>query len=98
MPPRKKISRPLCAVEGCEEPAIVEVFLEDIIGFRETFHFFEQDESCPFLCREHLKQNEEESTGWGRSRSYPFSKHGFHSGVEGWSVYRTLTRNKTSEN
>lgn len=49
--------KPICAVEGCGKPAYVEVFLYDFIST--TIEVFcQRDETCGFLCEQHLEENE----------------------------------------
>ena len=69
-----------CSVDGCDRPAEYEVYLYDYYPFVEEEHeFFEQDFTCPFLCEQHMRENEERADGIRRPRGvvrYPYSnKH-----------------------
>jgi len=46
----------LCAVNGCANEADVEVILYDV--YSDGNIFFEQDFTCPYLCRKHILENE----------------------------------------
>jgi hypothetical protein len=50
---------PECAVGGCGKQADVEVILYDFYSTGDVF--FEQDFTCPYLCTEHLLENEAEA-------------------------------------
>jgi hypothetical protein len=72
-----------CAVEGCERPAEYIVML---YNYRDELQeeFYEQDQSCPFLCEQHMTENEQQAIGEkisGSSTTYPhtnkFNKRGF---------------------
>ena len=54
-----------CAVKGCNQDAYVEVILYDVYPERKTV-FFERDFTCPYLCANHMAQNET-----GRERRAP---------------------------
>ena len=45
-----------CAVQHCGKEADVEVVLFDVLATGEVF--FEQDFTCPYLCTEHVVENE----------------------------------------
>jgi hypothetical protein len=82
-------AKPTCCVKGCTTPAEYKVMLADDHGYR--IHFYEHDSSCRFMCRAHAEENEAESTGLGRSRRYPYTKHGFRRRrTTGWTVYESL--------
>jgi hypothetical protein len=52
---------PGCAVPGCDREAVVEVILYDVYQYTDDGVydvFYDQDESCPYLCLEHLSENE----------------------------------------
>lgn len=78
-----------CSVDGCPSLAAYRVML---------YHFdpaegavsFAEDESCPYLCREHALENEEEARGerslYGRV-AYPHTSRG---GDRGISLYLDL--------
>lgn len=83
---------PTCSVSGCPSPADVSVFFED--GHTEATKFCQRDVACPYLCMAHARQNEEESTGLGRSRQYPFSKQRYKNTLCGWTTYRDIRTGK----
>ena len=86
---RKEGSPPeSCSAPGCSRPATVRVFLNDYYGHGIDFH--EVDFSCPYLCDEHMKQNEAEATGFRRECKYPFTKWGGKRAVEGWTTYENI--------
>ncbi len=52
---------PGCSVPACERDAVVEVILYDVyLDGNDRFHdvFYAEDETCPYLCYEHLQENE----------------------------------------
>jgi serine/threonine protein kinase len=49
-----------CSVNGCNAPAIVEVFLYDMYPYDE-FEFLQDDFTCPYLCDAHWAENEEKA-------------------------------------
>lgn len=68
-----------CAVQGCGRHAEFEVFVH---GFSFYTHdkggiLDYQDSTCPFLCREHMIENEERASGprrWDSDTRYPHTK------------------------
>ncbi len=79
-----------CAAPECTVPATVEVYLYDVYANSTGEVFSEIDTTCPFLCAEHVKQNENEARGERKPRgvtSYPFSNL---NGAQGFTVYRSL--------
>jgi hypothetical protein len=64
----------MCSVDGCDHDATVEVFLYDV--YFENFRvFFERDTTRPFLCGQHMIDNERESQGIRKPRgmvTYPY--------------------------
>lgn len=79
-----------CSVIGCPRPADYEVYLYDFYSFQSE-EFFEQDYTCPFLCNEHMEQNEREAEGERKPRGfvrYPFSKQNF---AQGYTTYAPLS-------
>ncbi|MEY8757925.1 restriction endonuclease [Peribacillus frigoritolerans] len=67
-----------CSVPGCENNAGYEVYLYDYYD-SSNVEFFEQDFTCPFICEEHMNENEENARGEKRPRGsvrYPYTnKH-----------------------
>jgi hypothetical protein len=51
---------PKCSVENCGSDAIVEVLLYDFYAEMPEV-FLERDITCPFLCAEHMVQNEQQA-------------------------------------
>ncbi|WP_020481173.1 hypothetical protein [Methylomonas sp. MK1] len=79
-----------CSAAGCTRLADYEVYLYDYYPFQNE-EFFEQDYTCPFLCTEHMEQNEQEAIGERKPRgfvSYPFSKRSF---AQGYTTYAPLS-------
>lgn len=78
-----------CSVPGCTVPAGVVVALVDKYPGGERFA--EQDETCPFLCHAHKRENERRRAGPGAvprtDNRYPFSNR---AGAQGWSAYFPL--------
>ena len=78
-----------CGVKGCRNPAYVEVILYDIYPSEEKV-FFQQDFTCPFLCGEHMVENERKAKGKREPRgyvSYPFTNK---ESAQGFTIYRPL--------
>jgi hypothetical protein len=78
-----------CSVEGCKNPAYVEVVLYDVY-LADQGVFFEQDFTCPYLCAAHMAENEEKARGVREPRghvSYPFSNK---ENAQGFTIYRPL--------
>lgn len=48
---------PCCSVKGCTRKAEFRVILYDV--YRDGSVFFEEDYTCPRLCAQHLRENEE---------------------------------------
>ena len=80
-----------CRVPGCTNEAEVEVILYDLYldGARSDV-FFERDYTCPFLCRRHMAENEEQARGARKPRAsvdYPYTNR---NGAQGFTIYRPL--------
>lgn len=78
-----------CSAEGCKRPAEFEVYLYDYYPSANA-EFFEQDYTCPFLCEQHMEENEARAKGVRESRGsvdYPFSNR---HGAQGYSKYAPL--------
>jgi hypothetical protein len=79
-----------CSAKDCGQPAVAEVILYDVYQSGQVF--FERDFTCPYLCTEHLRENEE-SIGSQERRprgviEYRFSnQHRAH----GFTIYRPIT-------
>ncbi len=49
---------PKCAVTGCEREAKYEVIFYDVYLYADVTVFYERHESCPFICHQHMAENE----------------------------------------
>lgn len=81
-----------CSVPECSEPAEYEVYLYDFYAYLNK-EFFQQDFTCPFLCREHMEQNEREIQGERRPRTcpnYPFSNRNLAQGYTKYAPIKEL--------
>lgn len=79
-----------CSAVDCDHPAEFEVYLYDYYP-SENEEFFEQDFTCPFLCCEHMEENERRAKGDKRPRGYveyPFSNG---HGAQGYTKYAPLS-------
>jgi hypothetical protein len=80
-----------CSVPRCSNLACVEVRLFDIYRHVDSFEVFDQqDNTCPFLCGQHLSKNEQEAVGTRKPRDvtrYPFTNR---HGAQGYTTYRSL--------
>jgi hypothetical protein len=80
-----------CGVDGCKNPAYVEVILYDVYP-AEGHVFFQQDFTCPYLCTTHMLENEMGARGERRPRGsvlYPFTNR---ERAQGFTVYRPLVQ------
>ena len=78
-----------CSVAGCDNVATCEVILFDVY-MHDGSVFFEQDDTCPYLCAQHVLENEEGIKGERKPRGsvqYPFTNK---NGAQGFSIYRPL--------
>ena len=81
---------PVCSVAGCETPAYCEVLLYDVYTDIEEV-FMERDYTCPFLCRQHMAENEMDCQGIRAPRGdcvYPFTNQ---EQALGFSVYKPIS-------
>lgn len=80
-----------CSVKQCNQLAEYEVVLYDFYDFFEDPEtFYEQDYTCPFLCEDHMKFNEDKAKGERRPRGvvyYPFTNQ--HT-AQGYSKYNPI--------
>lgn len=79
-----------CAVSGCSQKAEYEVILYDFYP-TDGAVFFEQDFTCPFICRVHAIENEARAKGVRQPRGfveYPYSNR--HRG-HGFTIYRPVS-------
>ncbi len=81
-----------CSVKDCGSPAEFEVYLYDYYPLPwDDDEFFQQDYTCPFLCRKHMEENEERAKGVRQPRgfvTYPFTNQ---HGAQGYSKYAPLS-------
>lgn len=79
-----------CSVAGCGKVAVVEVRLFDIYLGYDPEVFDKRDFTCPFLCAEHLAENE--ATAVGKREARGFVKYCYTNGdkAQGFSTYRKL--------
>lgn len=86
-----------CSVKGCNQPAEYEVIFYDVYlhPTNPVTVFYERHESCPFVCQEHLSQNERnaktqldkpELRAYRNHVDYPHTK----SEGQGFVIYRPL--------
>jgi len=78
-----------CNIRGCKKPAEFEVFLYDVYLHAEDV-FFQRDFTCPFLCGEHMAENEQYASGIRAPREhvrYPYSNQ---EDAQGFTIYRPL--------
>jgi hypothetical protein len=85
------LNMPQCSVARCDAPADYEVqevrvtpYPDEVLQMR--------DPVCPYLCEEHMRENEERSTGVityhsGDKVEYPYTHKRLNSG---WSEYEPL--------
>jgi hypothetical protein len=81
-----------CAVPGCGEEACVEVRLYDLYIGRgyEPEVFNERDYTCPYLCEQHLLENEEKAEGERKARGYVKYPYSNQMSALGFTIYRDL--------
>jgi hypothetical protein len=78
-----------CSIENCIRPADYEVILYDFYSsINETF--YEQDHTCPFICSEHMNENELRARGERLPRKsciYPYTNQ---AGAQGYTKYAPI--------
>ena len=80
----------LCSVAGCDTFAPCEVLLYDVYTDIEEV-FIERDYTCPFLCRQHMVENELSCQGKrepGGDCAYLFTNQ---EQARGFTVYKPLS-------
>jgi hypothetical protein len=86
-----------CSAPGCTRDAAVEVRLFDLYDVSDGVEIFDkQDYTCPYLCTEHLVENERRAIGTRAPRDvtrYPFSNR---HGAQGVTTYRPVEKNAVS--
>lgn len=79
-----------CSVDGCAAAANFEVRLFDIYLHSAPEVFDDVDYTCPYLCADHMRQNESQAQGERRPRgsvAYPYTNR--HR-AQGFTIYRPL--------
>jgi hypothetical protein len=79
---------PKCSVEDCGKDADCEVILYDI--YSEGTVYFERDYTCPYLCTEHVVENEKQARGDRRPRGCVQYPHSNKHGAQGFTIYKPL--------
>jgi hypothetical protein len=81
-----------CSVADCSNPAAVQVLLYDVyLDHAGDNVFWEQDYTCPFLCEDHMIENEKRAQGERRPRGvteYPFTNKNQAQGI---TIYYPLS-------
>lgn len=89
-----------CAVPGCSRGAAVEVRLFDIFDLTHGIKIFDaQDYTCPYLCHEHVAENERGAIGTRAPRDvtrYPFSNRHVAQGVTTYRPIETRTESTSA--
>jgi len=78
-----------CSVEGCERIADFDVILYDYY-LKRNEEFVEQDQTCPFICKQHMGENELRASGERRPRgttTYPYTNQQL---AQGYTRYLPL--------
>jgi hypothetical protein len=79
-----------CSVAGCDKTAAVEVRLFDIyLGYHPEV-FDKRDFTCPFLCAEHVAENETTAVGKHEARGFVQDRYTNRDKAQGFSTYRKL--------
>ena len=78
-----------CEVDWCQRPAEYGVFLYDFYPV-EGEVFFEQDISCPYICREHAIENEKKAQGERKFRGVVYYPYTNRYKAQGITIYRPL--------
>ena len=81
---------PKCSVENCTNDAYFEVFLYDVYIQGESDTFFESDETCPYLCKNHMVENENSIQGTREPRRVYSYKHSNRYSAQGFTIYKPL--------
>ena len=80
---------PKCNVNSCNAEADYEVILYDIYP-DDGEVFFEQDDTCPFICAHHAAENEGQAHGERRPRGVVDYPHTNKHNAQGFSIYKPL--------
>jgi len=76
------------SVDGCGQPAAVEVRLYDV--YPDGTIFDERDYTCPFLCPEHLRDKELKAQGERKPRGFVRYPYTNQHGAQGFTIYRPI--------
>jgi hypothetical protein len=79
-----------CSVAGCGKTAAVEVRLFDIYLGYDPEVFDKRDFTCPFLCADHLAENEATAVGKREPRGFVQYRYTNRDKAQGFSTYRKL--------
>lgn len=79
-----------CSVPGCGNTAAVEVRLFDIYLGYDPEVFDKRDFTCPFLCADHVAENEATAVGKHEARGFVQYQHTNRDKAQGFSTYRKL--------
>jgi len=84
-----------CSAPGCERAAAVRVILYDVYLYNtEAEVFYEEDYTCPYLCAEHVTENETKAVGVREPRGfvkYPYTNRG---SAQGFTIYLPLDQDQ----
>ena len=81
--------KPICSVSDCRKVAVCKVFRQDFdIAGGEPI--CDPDDSCPYLCREHLTENEQQAKGIRNLRGLVTYPHTNKLKLKGVSIYMPL--------
>jgi hypothetical protein len=78
-----------CSVKGCQREAEYRVILYDVYVNEEEV-FFDQDNTCPFICGNHMAENERQAKGVRKPRGemlYPYTNNG---DAQGFTIYQPI--------
>jgi len=80
-----------CSVDGCQREATVKVILYDAYPYYSDGDvFFEQDFTCPFLCAEHMSENELQAKGVREPRGFVEYPYTNRNRAQGFTIYFPL--------
>jgi len=83
----------MCSVDGCEREAAVKVILYDVyLYYADGGVFFEQDFTCPFLCAEHMSENESQAKGVREPRGFVKYPYTNRNRALGFTIYFPLDK------
>lgn len=74
----------ICSVPNCNAQADFEVILYDYYSYNKDT-FYEQDYTCPYLCENHMQENESKAKGERRPRGYVDYLYSNLQGAQGYT-------------